>query len=194
MPTPLRTSESAVHEVERRPRRDPRAQRREILAFSSTVRVVVVSTPAPRCDHRKHEAPALAEQFLINARIVLAHRVGHMGEVELDRPAAARLEVDEQRPVRSCRARSMDAARRAAAARRRPDRRSLASGFAACWREAPGRRPERRSDVAARDHALRLRDSIREVRSSRSTSRMPACRRSSAYAYVGRRNLSGTGS
>ena len=72
----------------------------EFSPGSSTVRVVVVSIPAPRCDHRKGEDPALAEQFLISVRIVLADLFGHVGDVELDRPAAARLEVDEQRPVR----------------------------------------------------------------------------------------------
>jgi hypothetical protein len=39
----------------------------------STVRVLVVSIPAPRCDHRKGEAAALAEQFLMSVRIVLGH-------------------------------------------------------------------------------------------------------------------------
>ena len=90
MPDTLRTSESAVHEVERRPRRTLAQGAEEFSPCSSTVRVVVVSIPAPRCDHRKSEGPALAEQFLINVRIVLAHLIGHMGDVELDRPAAAR--------------------------------------------------------------------------------------------------------
>src|SRR2546422_8030919 len=36
---------------------------------SSTARVLVVSTPAARCDYRQRESPALADQFLISARI-----------------------------------------------------------------------------------------------------------------------------
>src|SRR5689334_6623041 len=60
---------------------------------------LVVSIPAPRCDHRQHEDPALAEQALVDTRIVLADVFGRMGEVEFDRPTAARLEVYEQQPV-----------------------------------------------------------------------------------------------
>jgi hypothetical protein len=61
--------------------------------------VVVAPVPAPRGDHRKHDDPALEEQFLINARIALADLFGHMGEVEFDRPTATRLEVDEKQPI-----------------------------------------------------------------------------------------------
>jgi hypothetical protein len=44
---------------------------------------------------------ARAQEALINrAWVALADRLGHMGEVELDRPTAARFEVDEQRPDR----------------------------------------------------------------------------------------------
>ena len=85
--------------VERRPRRTLAQGAEEFSPCLSTVRVVVVSTPTPRCDHRKGEGPALAEQFLISVRIVLAHLLGHMGDVEFDRPAATRLEVYEQQPV-----------------------------------------------------------------------------------------------
>src|SRR5439155_22686106 len=60
---------------------------------------LVASIPAPRCDHRQHKDPALAEQASADTRIVLADFFGHMGEVEFDRPAAARLEVYEQQPV-----------------------------------------------------------------------------------------------
>ena len=95
----LRTIESAPHDVERRPRRTLAQGAEEFSPCSSTVRELVVSIPAPRCDHRKNEDPALAEQFLISVRIVLADLFGHMGEVELDRPAATRLEVYEQQPV-----------------------------------------------------------------------------------------------
>jgi hypothetical protein len=51
----------------------------------------------------------LADQFLISAGILFAHFCGHevgslavqtdrVGDVELDRPAATRLEVDEDQP------------------------------------------------------------------------------------------------
>src|SRR6516162_8506920 len=52
---------------------------------------LVASIPAPRCDHRQHEDPALAQQVLIDAWIVLADFFGRMGEVEFDRPTATRL-------------------------------------------------------------------------------------------------------
>ena len=63
--------------------------------------MLVVSTPAVRCDYRQHEAPALADQFLISVRIALADLFGHPGKVELDRPADRVLEVYEERPVLS---------------------------------------------------------------------------------------------
>src|SRR5215471_18887098 len=60
---------------------------------------LVASIPAPRCNHRQHEDPALAQQALIDTRIVLTDLFGRMGEVEFDRPTAARLEIYEQQPV-----------------------------------------------------------------------------------------------
>ena len=63
------------------------------------VRELVAWIAAPRCDHGKNENPALVEQVLIKARIVSDDLLGHMGEVEFDRPTAARLEVYENRPV-----------------------------------------------------------------------------------------------
>src|SRR5688572_9171929 len=54
---------------------------------------------APRCDQRKREHPALAHQLTASARIVLAHLPWRVGNVELDRSAAAGLEVDEQRAM-----------------------------------------------------------------------------------------------
>jgi hypothetical protein len=60
---------------------------------------LVASIPAPRCDHRQHEDPALAQQAAIDTRIVLADFFGRMGEVEFHRPTSTRLEVDEQQPV-----------------------------------------------------------------------------------------------
>jgi hypothetical protein len=67
-----------------------------LFAQLATVRELVVSVPAPRCDHRKHEEPALAKQVSFRRWIVHADLVGRMDEVELDRSAAARLEVDKQ--------------------------------------------------------------------------------------------------
>jgi hypothetical protein len=61
------------------------------------IRELVVSIPAPRCDHGEHEDAALPEQLMVNIRIALADLFGHVGEVELDRPTATRLEVYEQR-------------------------------------------------------------------------------------------------
>jgi hypothetical protein len=68
-----------------------------LCAQLAPVRELVVSIPAPRCDHGKHEDPALAEQLMVNIRIALADLFGPMGQVELDRPTATRLEVNEER-------------------------------------------------------------------------------------------------
>jgi hypothetical protein len=57
---------------------------------------LVVSIPAPCGDHRQNEEAAGAKQFLIRARIAIADLLRHMSEVELDRPAATRLEINEQ--------------------------------------------------------------------------------------------------
>ena len=61
----------------------------QLGAHLAPTRELVVSIPAPRCDHRKHQDPAVAEQSSISARIVRAYLFGHMGDVELDRPPAA---------------------------------------------------------------------------------------------------------
>ena len=55
--------------------------------------------PAPRGDHCQNEEAACAKQLLISAGIALADLFRHMGQVELDRPAATRLEIYEQRPA-----------------------------------------------------------------------------------------------
>jgi hypothetical protein len=60
---------------------------------------VVASTPAVRRDYREYEAPALADEILINARIALADRLGHPTEIELDWPADTVLEIYEERPL-----------------------------------------------------------------------------------------------
>src|SRR5579859_7868106 len=55
------------------------------------IRELVEDIPAPRCDHRNHEAAALAEQVWVGIRIVPGDRFGRVGEVEFDRPAATGL-------------------------------------------------------------------------------------------------------
>ena len=54
---------SALHGVDRRPRRTL-AKGAEPFCPLWTARVLVVSTPAPHRDDRKHEATAFADQFL----------------------------------------------------------------------------------------------------------------------------------
>lgn len=54
----------------------------------SPVGELVVSIPAPCCDHRKHQDPAFAEQPLIGGPVEHAHLFGHVSEIELDGPAA----------------------------------------------------------------------------------------------------------
>ena len=95
----LRSIEPAHNRIERRPRWTSAQCAQQKLALLGARSGIDRSIPAPRCDHREHEDPALAEQSLISVRIVLAHLFGHMSEVELDRPAATRLEVYEQQAV-----------------------------------------------------------------------------------------------
>ena len=59
---------------------------------------MVASTPAVRRDYREYEAPALADEILVNARIALADRLGNPTEIELDRPADTVLEIYEEWP------------------------------------------------------------------------------------------------
>jgi hypothetical protein len=71
----------------------------EFLSESPPVRKLVAKLPTPRGDHREDKLSAIVQQPLVDVRVVLADRLGNMGEVELDRSAAARLKVDEQRAV-----------------------------------------------------------------------------------------------
>ena len=66
---------------------------------SFAVGELVARIPAPGRGHGENELAAVAEQVPVDARMVLDHRFGRVGEVELDGPAAARLQVDEQRPA-----------------------------------------------------------------------------------------------
>jgi len=81
------------------PRRTLAQRAQEFFSESPPVRKLVAKDPAPRCDHRENELPALVQQSLVNARVVLADRLGNMGEIELDGSTAARLKVDEQRAI-----------------------------------------------------------------------------------------------
>ena len=69
------------------------------MRCSSPVREFVAWVPAPRSDHRKNEGPTVTQQCLIDVRIAVADLLGHMSEVEFNRPTATRLEVYEQRPI-----------------------------------------------------------------------------------------------
>ena len=60
------------------------------------IRELIAWIPSPGGDHGKNKGSALAQQVLISVGIVLAHIFGNMGEVELDRSTATRLEIDEQ--------------------------------------------------------------------------------------------------
>ena len=92
--------ESAEHLVDGRPRRTRTKRAQKFSTEWHSVRKLIARIPAPCGDHRENELPTVAEQRLIDARVVLADRLGDMGEIELDGPAAARFEVNEQRSVR----------------------------------------------------------------------------------------------
>src|SRR5215217_1046936 len=93
----LQTIQSRGHRVECRPRRTLAQRAQEFMSESPPVRKLVANVPTPRCDHRENELPAIIQQSSVNARVVLADRLGNMGEIELDGSTAACLEVDEQR-------------------------------------------------------------------------------------------------
>src|ERR1700683_211591 len=68
------------------------------MSGSLPVRKPVARIPAPSGDHGKNKDSALTEQFFIGVRVAVADIFGHMGEVELDRPAATGLKIDEYQP------------------------------------------------------------------------------------------------
>jgi SAM-dependent methyltransferase len=87
----------AHHGIERGPRRT-RAQRiQEVAQCPLPVRELVAGITAVLGHHRQDEPPAILEQGLVGIGVLLADRCWHVGEVELDRAAAARLQVDEER-------------------------------------------------------------------------------------------------
>src|SRR4029079_12773782 len=71
----------------------------ELLGCSTPHRQLVSWVEAAGCDHRQDEDPTVAEQCLINVRVERADAFGDMGQVELDRPATTRLEVNEERTL-----------------------------------------------------------------------------------------------
>src|SRR5262245_11267254 len=75
-------------------------QGQDVSAVSVSVRVLVADVPSPGSHHGKHESPAVLEQDLIDIRVTRADLVRCVRDVELDRPAATRLEVYEARAVR----------------------------------------------------------------------------------------------
>ena len=60
---------------------------------------VIVRIQPPGRDHRKDEGTALVEPCVIDAGIARADLRRDMGQVEFDRTATGRLEVDEQRAM-----------------------------------------------------------------------------------------------
>ena len=92
-------AESAPDRVDRRPGRAVAEGGEQSARESLPVGKLVDRVPTPRGDHREDEGPALPEQFVINARIAFADLFGNVSEIELDRPAATRLEVNEQQTV-----------------------------------------------------------------------------------------------
>ena len=70
-------------------------QAQQRITLRASVWEVIVAIGSPRCDHRKHEGPAVAKQEWIGGAVVIANLGGRMGDVELDWPVATRLEVYE---------------------------------------------------------------------------------------------------
>ncbi len=62
---------------------------------------LVRAAPAPGREHGPVHGAALVQEIRVGPHVVLRSTVGSVGEVELDRPAAARGEVHEERlPLR----------------------------------------------------------------------------------------------
>ena len=85
----------AHHDIERRPWRTRAQRTEEVAQRSPPVRELVTGITAVLCHYRQDEPPAILKQRLIEIRIMLADRCWHVGEVELDRSTAARLQVNE---------------------------------------------------------------------------------------------------
>lgn len=61
--------------------------------------IFVADVPTPGSDHRQDKPPTFREQNVIDIRIVRAHLLRHVRNVELDGSTAAGFEVDEQQAV-----------------------------------------------------------------------------------------------
>jgi len=85
--------------TECRPRWTLAEQGQDVSAVSVPIRELIAGVPSPCSDHRKNKPPTLAEQDLIDIRIVRADLVRHVRNIEFDWPTATRFEVDEERAV-----------------------------------------------------------------------------------------------
>lgn len=89
----------AAENSECRPRWTVAEQGQDVSAVLEPIRELVAGVPPPCRDHRKNKPPALVEQLLIDVPIVRADVLRQVCNIEFDWTTAARLEVDEQRPV-----------------------------------------------------------------------------------------------
>src|SRR5262249_2421302 len=139
---------------------------KKLVPGSVPIRELVVSIPAPRGNHCQNEEATRTEQFAISAGIALADLLRHMCEVELDRPTATRLEVDEQRPALRVEqvAHVWLSMQQLLAGGARADLTCLASQRVA--EKLPSRVFEPWSSIRARNELLSSGDSVREVRHS----------------------------
>src|SRR5436305_14459809 len=64
-----------------------------LCAQLAPVRELVVSIPAPRCDHREHEDPTIAKQALVGCRVVLTDCLGRMGAPQVSQSLAEKLRL-----------------------------------------------------------------------------------------------------
>ena len=78
------------------PRRTLAEDGHDVSAVPVSIWELIADVPAPGSDHRQHEPAAFREQDPVEVRVPCAGLVWNVGYVKLDRPTAARLEVDEQ--------------------------------------------------------------------------------------------------
>ena len=94
----LRVTELGQHGIERRPRRTCAQHTEEVPQRSLSIGKLVARITAVLRHHRQDEPLAISEQPSIDTPIVLAHPCWTVREVELHRPTAAGLQIDEPRP------------------------------------------------------------------------------------------------
>ena len=94
-----RNAGGKLHGIVRRPGRTFSQSVEECHSGLSPARVLVVATPAVRCDHRQYDPPELADQCLVRVWIALADLFGDPSKVEFYRAMDRILEVHEKRPV-----------------------------------------------------------------------------------------------